>query len=226
MDMFAKCGDVENANAIFNKMANKCIITWTSMVSGLAVNGQCREALDLFDRMCLEKIKPDDVIFVTVLSACTHGGLVEEGKRVFDQMALQFDIKPRIEHYGCMVDLLGRAGRLEEAVRFIESMHLKPNDIIWASLLSSCQIHGKGDMLESITRKILDQQPSNPGYLMLLSNLSASMRRWVDFSSFQKFDYSILTLEDSSPMSAITIAASNVLDSTNNLGSLDIFVQH
>ncbi|KAK6257652.1 hypothetical protein QUC31_001111 [Theobroma cacao] len=185
MDMFAKCGDVENANAIFNKMANKCIITWTSMVSGLAVNGQCREALDLFDRMCLEKIKPDDVIFVTVLSACTHGGLVEEGKRVFDQMALQFDIKPRIEHYGCMVDLLGRAGRLEEAVRFIESMHLKPNDIIWASLLSSCQIHGKGDMLESITRKILDQQPSNPGYLMLLSNLSASMRRWADFSSFQ-----------------------------------------
>ncbi|XWS23615.1 hypothetical protein CRYUN_Cryun28dG0030100 [Craigia yunnanensis] len=185
IDMFAKCGDVENAKAVFEKMANKCIITWTSMVSGLAFNGQCKEALDLFDRMCLQKIKPDDIIFITVLSACTHGGLVEEGKRVFDQMVLQFDIKPRIEHYGCMVDLLGRAGRLEEAMSFIESMQLKPNDVIWAILLSSCLIHGKGDLLESIKQKIPDQEPSNPGYLMLLSNLSASKRQWADFSSFR-----------------------------------------
>ena len=106
IDMFAKCGDVENAKAVFEMMANKCIITWTSMASGLAFNGQCREALDLFDRKCLQKIKPDVIIFIAVLSACTHCGLVE-GKRVFDQMILQFDIKPGIEHYGCMVDLLG-----------------------------------------------------------------------------------------------------------------------
>ncbi|XVE55213.1 hypothetical protein DITRI_Ditri03aG0141500 [Diplodiscus trichospermus] len=185
IDMFSKCGDVENAKAVFRNMPNKCIITWTSMVSGLAFNGQCREALDLFDRMCLEKIKPDDIIFITVLSACTHGGLVEQGKRVFDQMVLQFDIKPRIEHYGCMVDLLGRAGRLEEAVSFIKSMHLKPNDVIWAILLNSCLIHGKADLLESLKQKILGLEPSNPGHLTLLSNLSASKRQWAYFSSFR-----------------------------------------
>lgn len=110
---------------------------------------------------------------------------MEEGKRVFNQMVLQFGIKPQIDHYGCMVDLLGRAGRLEEALSFIESMHLKPNDVIWAMLLSSCLIHGKGDLLESIKKKIMDQEPSNPGYLTLLSKLSASKKQWAEFSSFR-----------------------------------------
>ncbi|KAK0576177.1 hypothetical protein LWI29_013300 [Acer saccharum] len=185
IDMFAKCGDVENAKSVFHKMASRCIITWTTMISGLAVNGQCREALSLFDRMQSEEIKPDDVIFVAVLSACAHGGLVEEGKWVFEQMVKEYDIRPRIEHYGCMIDLLGRAGKLEEALRFIESMHLNPNAVIWANLLASCKIHGNGEMLESVARKILDQEPSNPGYLMLISNLSASVGKWEHFSSFR-----------------------------------------
>ncbi|GLT37874.1 hypothetical protein SLA2020_318350 [Shorea laevis] len=185
IDMYAKCGDVKNAYAVFSKMAIKCIITWTAMVSGLAVNGQCEEALDLFDKMCLEGIKPDYVIFVAVLTACSHAGLVEEGKRVFNLMVGKFDIEPRIEHYGCIVDLLGRAGRLEEAISFIGNMHLKPNAVIWASLLSSCTIHGEKDLLEFVTRKILDQEPSNPGYLMLISNLSASIGQRENFSSFR-----------------------------------------
>ncbi|KAL6316951.1 hypothetical protein AAG906_024489 [Vitis piasezkii] len=142
IDMFAKCGDVENAKEVFHHMSKRCIITWTTMVSGLAVNGKCREAINLFDKMCLEGTKPDDVIFIAVLSACTHGGLVEEGKRVFDQMVQEFGIKPRIEHYGCMVDLL--------------------------------------DLLKSVTEKIMDQEPSNPSYLTLVSNLSASFGRWED----------------------------------------------
>ncbi|KAI8013237.1 Pentatricopeptide repeat-containing protein [Camellia lanceoleosa] len=155
IDMFAKCGDIKNAKAVFDHMTKRCIITWTTMVSGLAVNGQCREALALYDRMCLEGIKPDDVIFIAVLSACTHGGLVEEGKSVFDQMVYEFGIKPRIEHYGCMVDLLGRAGRLEEAVRLRESMHVEPNAVIWAILLSACKIHGNEILLESVTKRFL-----------------------------------------------------------------------
>ncbi|KAK9269813.1 hypothetical protein L1049_025386 [Liquidambar formosana] len=155
------------------------------MVSGLAVNGQCREALDHFNRMCLEGIKPDDIIFIAVLSACTHGGFVEEGRRVYDKMIWEFNIKPRIEHYGCMVDLLGRAGKLEEAVRFIEGMHLEPNAVIWATLMSSCKIYGNGALLESVTRKIMDQDPSNPSYFMLISNLSASIGRWEDALSFR-----------------------------------------
>lgn len=185
IDMFAKCGDVESAKAVFDKMANRCIITWTAMISGLAVNGQCREALNLFHRMKFDGIKPDDVVFIAVLSACTHGGLVEEGKWVYKQMVEEYNIKPRIEHYGCMIDLLGRAGKLEEAVRFIESMHLKPNAVIWATLLSACKIHGSGEMLESVGKKILDQEPSNPGYLMLVSNMSAAAGQWKEFSSFR-----------------------------------------
>ncbi|PON74484.1 Tetratricopeptide-like helical domain containing protein [Parasponia andersonii] len=185
MDMFAKCGDIENAKAVFDKMPKRCIITWTTMVSGLSVNGKCREALDIFDSMCSSGVKPDDVIFIAVLSACTHGGFVEDGKRIFDQMVWKFGIKPRIEHYGCMVDLLGRAGKLEEAVRFVESMHLEPNTVILATLLGSCKIHGNGNFLESITRKIIQQEPSNPSYLTLISNLSASVGRWKDALTYR-----------------------------------------
>ena len=185
IDMFAKCGDVENAKEVFHHMSKRCVITWTTMVSGLALNGKCREAINLFDQMCLEGTKPDDVVFIAVLSACTHGGLVEEGKRAFDQMVQEFDIKPQIEHYGCMVDLLGRAGKLEEAIRFTERMHLKPNAVIWATLLFCCKIHGNEDLLISVTEKIMDQEPSNPGYLTLVSNLSASFGRWEDALSFR-----------------------------------------
>ncbi|XP_031248619.1 pentatricopeptide repeat-containing protein At1g08070, chloroplastic-like [Pistacia vera] len=185
IDMFAKCGDLESAKAVFDKMDNRCIITWTAMISGLAVNGQCSEALNLFPRMKFDGIKPDHVIFIAVLSACTHGGLVEEGKWVYKQMVEEYNIKPRIEHYGCMIDLLGRAGKLEEAARFIESMHLKPNAVIWATLLSACKTHGSGEMLESVGKIFLDQEPSNPDYLMLVSNLSAAAGQWEEFSSFR-----------------------------------------
>ncbi|KAL6214030.1 hypothetical protein ACLB2K_013468 [Fragaria x ananassa] len=186
IDMFAKCGDVENAKAVFDKMDNRCIITWTTMVSGLAVNGWCREALALFETMCLRGPKPDDVIFIAVLSACTHGGLVDEGKQFFYQMEHEFDIKPRIEHYGCMVDLLGRAGKLEEALRFVENMHLEPNAVIWATLLGSCKIHGSGDLVESVTRRIIEKKPENPSYLTLVSNLSASVGQWKDVLTYRQ----------------------------------------
>ncbi|KAI3958736.1 hypothetical protein MKX01_023412 [Papaver californicum] len=180
IDMFAKCGDLESAMLMFSQMRKKCIITWTSMVAGLAFNGQCKEALALFDEMCVEGVQPDDVIFIAVLSACTHGGLVEEGKRVFSQMVKQFNIVPRIEHYGCMIDLLSRAGKLEEAFTLITSMSMKPNAIIWATLLGFCKLYGHREMLEVVTKKILELEPSNPAYITLISNLNASIGRWED----------------------------------------------
>ncbi|KAI3903667.1 hypothetical protein MKW98_032321 [Papaver atlanticum] len=183
IDMFAKCGDLESAMSMFNQMRKKCIITWTSMVAGLAFNGQCKEALALFDEMCAERMQPDDVIFIAVLSACTHGGLVEEGKRVFSQMVKQFNIVPRIEHYGCMIDLLSRARKLEEAFTLITSMSMKPNAVIWATLLGSCKLYGQREMLEVLTKKILELEPSNPAYLMLISNLNASIGQWEDVLS-------------------------------------------
>lgn len=185
IDMFAKCGDLENADIIFKKMPKRCIITWTTLISGLAVNGHCREALKLFDAMCSEGQKPDDVIFVAVLSACTHGGLVEEGERLFKQMVHNFGIEPRIEHYGCVVDILGRAGRIEEAIRFTETMHLEPNSIIWTTLLAACKVHGNENLLEYLIGKILDQEPDNPSYLKLIMNLSSSAGQWQDSLNFR-----------------------------------------
>lgn len=185
IDMFAKCGDLESAEIIFNKMPKRCIITWTSMISGLAVNGRCREALKLFDSMCEEGQKPDDVIFIAILSACNHGGLVEEGKKLFNKMVHDFRIEPRIEHYGCMVDILGRVGKIDEAIRFTESMHLEPNSVIWATLLSACKLHGNKDLMEFLNRKILDQEPNNPSYLKLITDLSSSAGQWREASIFR-----------------------------------------
>nr|AYM00733.1 pentatricopeptide repeat protein [Salvia miltiorrhiza] len=185
IDMFAKCGDLESALIIFDKMPRRCIITWTSMISGLAVNGRCREALTLFDTMCVEGQKPDDVIFIAVLSACAHGGLVEEGKALFNQMVHDFGIEARIEHYGCMVDVLARAGRIEEAIRFTESMHLEANSVIWATLLSACKLHGNRDLMEFLNKKILEQEPYDPNYLKLITDLSSSAGRWQEASIFR-----------------------------------------
>lgn len=186
IDMYAKCGDVENARAVFQRMRRKCVITWTTMISGLAVNGYSVEALELYYEMQSEGgVEPDEVVFIAVLTACNHGGLLNEGKRVFEEMVNDFEIKPRMEHYGCMVDLLGRAGKLEEALKFTESMHLEPNAVIWATLLSACRNHRKGEFLESLlTNKILNQEPANPAYLTLITNLSSSVGKWQDAVNF------------------------------------------
>ncbi|XP_031119182.1 pentatricopeptide repeat-containing protein At3g29230-like [Ipomoea triloba] len=185
IDMYVKCGDMENAMSVFVNMSRSCVITWTTMIYGMAVNGHCREALNLYDKMCSEGLKPDGVLFIAVLSACVHGGLLEESKRVFEQMVHKFGIKPRIEHYGCMVDLLGRAGCLEEAMSFVETMDLEPNAIIWATLLSACKIHRNGELLESLSKKIMEKEPDNPSYLTLITNLSSSVGRWQDTLNFR-----------------------------------------
>ncbi|GJT91983.1 pentatricopeptide repeat-containing protein [Tanacetum coccineum] len=185
IDMFAKCGDVESSKTVFNKMSNRCIITWTTMVSGLAVNGMCKEALALFNHMCVQGTKPDDVMFIAVLSACNHGGLVEEGKSFFTQMIYKFGIKPQIEHYGCMIDLLARSGDLDEAVRLTESMDMVPNAVIWGTLIAACKVHGNDTLFEYVTKKVLDHEPSNPSYLTLVTNLSSSIGRWQDSMRFR-----------------------------------------
>ncbi|KVH98744.1 Pentatricopeptide repeat-containing protein [Cynara cardunculus var. scolymus] len=186
IDMFAKCGDIESSKAVFHRMSNRCIITWTTMLSGLAVNGMCKEALALFNKMCDDGTKPDDVMFIAVLSACNHGGLVEEGKILFKKMVHDFGIEPQIEHYGCIIDLLARSGELDEAVRLTENMHLPPNVVIWAALTSACKVHGNGKLFNYVTKKVLDQEPSNPSYLTLITNLSSSIGKWQETLRFRR----------------------------------------
>uniref|UniRef100_A0A0E0LJ43 Pentatricopeptide repeat-containing protein n=1 Tax=Oryza punctata TaxID=4537 RepID=A0A0E0LJ43_ORYPU len=150
IDMFAKCGDVGRAQSIFYKMETRCIITWTTMISGFAFNGLCREALLVYNNMCREGVELDGTVFIAALAACTHGGLLQEGWSIFNEMVEQYNIQPRMEHYGCVVDLLGRAGNLQEAILFIESMPLEPSVVIWVTLLSSCVAHGNAELIDAL----------------------------------------------------------------------------
>ncbi|MQL68959.1 hypothetical protein Taro_001229 [Colocasia esculenta] len=186
IDMFSKCGDMKSSVAVFHQMTRRCVITWTTMIWGLAINGQCREAFSLFEEMCSLRAEPDDVTFIAVLSACTHGGLVEEGRRTFAQMVEEFGIKPKIEHYGCIVDLLARAGNLEEAIQFIRSMPMEPNAVIWAALLSSCKLYGNEELVDFVSRKMAELEPLDPGHQVLLVNSSAYIGRWEGVSSMRE----------------------------------------
>ncbi|CAK7323889.1 unnamed protein product [Dovyalis caffra] len=141
IDMYAKCGSIECGSELFQKMARRDIVTWGVMISAFAIYGHARKCFQLFEEMLAGGIRPNKVIFVTILSACSHAGCVEEGRLYFSQMEHDFGIKPSMEHYGCMVDLLGRAGLLAEAEELILSMPEKPNSVIWGSLLSACRTH-------------------------------------------------------------------------------------
>lgn len=178
VDMFAKCGDVKSAASVFQAVPRKCIITWTAMISGFAFNGQCKEALALYNQMCSGGVEPDDVIFIAVLTACTHGGLVEEGRDAFNQMIEKYGIKPRMEHYGCMVDLLGRAGRLEEAFQFIQTIPFEPSAVIWATFLSSSATYGRRELADFVSEKVVEVEPFNASYRVLVSNSCALAGGW------------------------------------------------
>ncbi|KAL5729475.1 hypothetical protein ACHQM5_002418 [Ranunculus cassubicifolius] len=181
IDMYVKCGCTTIALQIFNSLPQKDTFSWNAMIGGLAMNGYGREAIILFSQMQGEgNAIPDTVTFVNVLCACTHSGLVDEGFYFFKSMSFLYGIRPSIEHYGCMVDLLGKAGQLEDAVEFINKMPVEPNYIIWASLLSACCVRRKVEIGEIAARKILKLAPNDEGVYVLLSNLYAEARRWDD----------------------------------------------
>ncbi|KAK9141608.1 hypothetical protein Syun_011008 [Stephania yunnanensis] len=180
IDMYSKCGNVESARKIFEQMVQKDKFSWTAMIVGLAVNGHGEEALDLFTDMLEASIAPDDVTFIGVLSACTHGGMVEKGRRIFSKMTIRHGIEPNMAHYGCMVDLLGRAGHLKEAQEVIQNMPMKPNSIVWGALLGGCRIHKNAEVAEIAVKKMLELEPENGSVYVLLSNVYAACNRWKD----------------------------------------------
>lgn len=141
VDMYAKCGDVDVALCVFDAMPHKNVVSWNSIIGGYARHGLAMRALDEFERMRKSGIKPDQVTFVNVLSACAHGGLIEQGVKHFGSMAESYEIQPEVEHYACMVDLYGRAGKLEEAVNLIKGMPVEPDVVVWGALLAACGLH-------------------------------------------------------------------------------------
>ncbi len=174
VDMYAKCGSMEDACRVFNTMPSHDVVSWNALLGGFAMHGQGKEALVHFERMCEEGVHPDDITFVCLLSACSHAGFVDEGLRFNALMTTVYRIPAKLEHYTCMVDLLGRAGHLQEAENMIQGMPCKPNAAIWRALLGACRIHGNVEMGERMAKRVLELEPKNAAGFVLLSNLYAA----------------------------------------------------
>lgn len=180
MDFYAKCGLIENAVEVFKKMPLKNVFSWTVLIQCLASNGQGERALETYYIMREKNIEPNDVAFIAVLSACSHVGMVDEGRELFVSMSRDFDLEPKMEHYGCMVDILGRAGLVEEAYQFIKNMPIPPNPVIWRTLLAACRAHKNVKVGEESLKNLVTLEPMHSGDYILLSDIYASVGRCED----------------------------------------------
>ncbi|WRX31928.1 Pentatricopeptide repeat - like 10 [Theobroma cacao] len=178
IEMYAKSGDICKALQVFENLNHKTVITWTTIISALAFHGLGTLALQMFSRMERAQVQPNDITFIAVLSACTHVGLVDLGGCFFNTMSSRYGIQPKIQHYGCMIDLLGRAGYLREALELVSRMPFKPNAAIWGSLLAASNIHADAELGELALLHLVELEPWNSGNYALLSNIYASGGRW------------------------------------------------
>ncbi|KAK6277202.1 hypothetical protein POUND7_017525 [Theobroma cacao] len=175
LDMYAKCGDLAHARLIFEGMSRRTSACWNSMISGFALHGQSSEALEYFRRMEQSNEMPDEITFLSLLSACAHGGFVDAGLDIFSKME-KYGVVPSVKHYGCLVDLLGRAGRLKEAFDLIKRMPMKPNDVVWGALLGACRVHLDTNMVEQVMQEV--GRLAHNSHYVLLSNIYAASDRW------------------------------------------------
>ncbi|PIN18893.1 hypothetical protein CDL12_08431 [Handroanthus impetiginosus] len=180
IDMYCKCGKMDAARNVFDKMYQKDVVSWNTMIVGYGIHGLGREAILLFEDMQNEGHKPDEVTFIALLSACSHSGLVREGKHVFRIMSQEFNILPKMDHYFCMVDLLGRAGRLDEAHKLISTMPFEPDAYLWNALLAACRVHKNIELGEEVSGKIQNLGPASTANFVLLYNLYTTAQRWDD----------------------------------------------
>lgn len=178
IDMYAKCGDLEEALELFKRMEKKGVSAWTAIIFGLAIHGHGREALNWFSKMQVARTKPNLVTFTAILTACSYAGLVDEGKSLFESMERKYNLKPTIEHYGCMVDLLGRAGLLKEAKQLIDSMPARSNSVILGALLKACQMHRNTDLGKQIGELLLERDPDHGGRYIHLASIYAVAGEW------------------------------------------------
>ncbi|MQL82825.1 hypothetical protein Taro_015309 [Colocasia esculenta] len=186
LTMYAKCGSIDSATRVFDTIPQRDQQAWAAMISALAAHGQGSQALHLFHEMVARGLRPDGVTYVGVLSACSHAGLAEEACRHFNCMTMVYDIVPGTEHYGCMVDVLGREGRVEEAWAMVRAMPVEPDEFVLKSLLSSCCSHGYMDYAEWAAGKLMDIDTGHASSYVLLSNMYASMGRWEDSARVRK----------------------------------------
>ncbi|CAN6484574.1 unnamed protein product [Victoria cruziana] len=186
IDMYAKCGSIQDAKEVFDGMPQRDTPAWSAMIVAFAIHGHGRSALLLFEEMQSKGVPPDNITFLGVLYACSHTGLVEEGRRYFDSMSRVYGIEPSIKHYGCIVDLYGRAGLLDEAYDFVRSLPIKPTPIIWRTLLSACAVHGNIELGKHVVEHIFEVEHSHSGDYVILSNICAAAGRWDDVHAIRK----------------------------------------
>ncbi|MQM21409.1 hypothetical protein Taro_054449 [Colocasia esculenta] len=185
--MYMKCGNMESGRQMFDSISNqRDVVSWNSMISGYGIHGLGKEAIRVFQEMISAGIPPSPITFVSVLGACSHVGLVEDGKRLFNSMAREHGLVPSAEHYACMVDLLGRAGHLEEAGRIIEEMRIEPGPTVWGSLLGACRIHGHVELAERASSRLFQMEPKNAGNFVLLADIYAGAKMWEEVGRVKK----------------------------------------
>ncbi|CAN8295357.1 unnamed protein product [Cochlearia groenlandica] len=180
VDMYSKCGNLSRALVVFFNLLEKNLFCWSSIIEGLASHGYAQEALRMFAKMEMDSVRPNAVTFVSVLTACTHAGLVEEGRKIYRSMIHDYSIASNIEHFGCMVALFSKAGLIQESLELIESMGFEPNAVIWGALLDGCRLHKNLEIAEIAFNKLMVLEPRNSGYYALLVSMYAEENRWRD----------------------------------------------
>lgn len=185
MDMYAKCGSMREARLIFDGTKNKDLASWNIMVMGYGLHGFGNMALDLFSRMCELGLKPDEISFVGVLVACSHAGFVSQGRDFLGKMQPLYGVTPAIEHYACVIDMLGRAGKLEEAFDLISNMSIEPNQVVWRAFLSACRLHGNADLAMVASKHVLGLEPDHCGNYVLMSNIYGAAGRYDEVAEMR-----------------------------------------
>nr|KJB48240.1 hypothetical protein B456_008G059500 [Gossypium raimondii] len=186
VDMYSKCGNMHDSKLIFEKATNRDFVTWNAMICGYAQHGLGEEALQIFEDMIVKNVTPNHATFVSVLRACAHIGLVEKGWHYFGLMLSDYGLAPQLEHYSCMVDIMGRAGQVDEALSLINDMPFEPDDVIWRTLLSTCKIHGNVEVAEKVADSLLQLDPQDSSAYILLSNIYADAGMWEKVSDMRK----------------------------------------
>ncbi|CAA0812827.1 Pentatricopeptide repeat-containing protein [Striga hermonthica] len=185
VDMYVKCGSMREARLIFEGMKIKDVASWNIMVMGYGMHGFGKEAMDFFSRMLDCGLKPDAVSFVGILSACSHAGFVDRGRELLSEMQPKYGVAPTIEHYSCVIDMLGRAGRVEEAHELILSMSVEPNQVVWRAFLSACRLHGNADLAEVAARRVLEIGPGHCGNYVLMSNVYGAAGKYDEVAELR-----------------------------------------
>ncbi|OVA15306.1 Pentatricopeptide repeat [Macleaya cordata] len=186
LTMYAKCGAMELAREVFDKMSERNVVSWNSMIIGYGIHGHCEKSLETFMEMEKNGPVPNDTTFLCVLSACTHAGMVLEGWWYFDLMQRVYKIEPKVEHYGCMVDLLGRAGLIKDSEELIRNMPMEAGPALWGALLSSCKTHSNFKLGEIVGKRLIELEPKDVGPYVLLSNIYAMEGKWDDVEKVRK----------------------------------------